>query len=96
MLISFLKNNNGYLVYITASKRKKTFIGIAYEMNCFRIEITKEFSRLVYFEKFSDRSKAKNRKKYLEKRNYDKIKKLVSKRNPDWLDLIMTLTEVKS
>lgn len=88
----FVNFNNGYLVYIAANKYKKTIIGFADEMNGFTVGVTKKFSRLVYFEKFNDRKKALIKKRFLERSDKEKIKEIVSKSNPEWLNLIFTLT----
>ena len=88
---SFINYNTGYLVYIAADKYKKTMIGFADEMNGFKVDVSKKFSRLVYFKNFKDRKKALRKKRFLERTDKEKIIKIVSKNNPEWLDLIYTL-----
>lgn len=88
---SCINFNTGYLVYIASDKFKKTMIGFADEMTGFRVDVPKRFSRLVYFKNFNDRKKALRKKRILERTDKEKIIKIVSKNNPEWLDLIYTL-----
>lgn len=90
-----LKQNNNwtYLVYIISGRSKKTSVGIADDMNCLPFRSLRKFSRMVYYEKFSDRKKAMSKKRLLQKADKKKISKLVSENNPDWLNVIFTLTD---
>lgn len=83
----------GYLVYIIADRYKKTLVQITDEINGFSLEMSNRFSRLVYFEKFNNRKKAAVKKRLLEKSDKEKINKLVSKNNPEWLNIIFTLSD---
>lgn len=92
-MITSKSNNKGtYLLYIFSGRNRKTSIGIADEINCLRFEDLKKNSRLVYYEKFNDRKKAMSKKRSLQKADKIKINKLISQSNPDWLNLIFTLT----
>ncbi len=87
------KYESCYTVYIIANRSKKTSICLSQEMNGFAIKTTKVFSRLVYFEQFYDRNKAMSKKRLLEKLSKDKITKLISAMNSEWLDILYTLIE---
>ncbi len=85
--------NGNYIMYITCGRNKKTSVGIADEMYSLPGTNSNDFSRIVYYEKFNDRKKAVNRKRLLQKTEKSKIYKLVTKHNPEWLNLIFTMTD---
>ena len=54
-------------------------------------EDEKKFTKLIYFEKFQDRSKAVRKKRHLDKLNNEQRLKLVKNHNPELLNLIFTV-----
>ena len=93
MLIKNGLVSNAYMVYIIYGVQKKISIHISNNVRSVFKELSEARSYLIYFEKFSNRSKALRKKKYLSSMMKCDLIKLIKKRNPDMLDLIFTINE---
>ncbi|MEO8210708.1 MAG: hypothetical protein ABI840_09100 [bacterium] len=83
-----------YLVYILSNKKKDTITGIAFGKILSEEGEKKKFTKLIYFEKFQDRTKALRRKIYFDKMNNSKRLKIIKVKNPELLNLIFTLKDI--
>ena len=82
-----------FIVYILSNKRKFTKTGIIGSGLEFQSDLKTKYNTLVYFDRFSDRKKALRKKRsILNMENKERIL-FVKKNNPDWLNLIFTLTD---
>lgn len=85
--------NKEYVVYLLSDKKKNTIPGI---IDCgpeLQTDLKTKYKTLVYFDKFRDRKKAVRKKRsLLNMENKDRIM-YVKKKNPEWLNLIFTLTD---
>lgn len=89
----YLSNRKDFIVYILSDKRKNTISGI---MECgpeFQSELKTKYKNLVYFDRFSDRKNALRKKRTLLNMEKKEIIRFVKKKNPEWLNLIFTLTD---
>ena len=93
MLIKNGLVSNAYMVYIIYGVQKKISIHISNNVRSVFKELSEARSYLIYFEKFSNRSKALRKKKYLSSMMKCDLIKLIKKRNPEMLDLIFTINE---
>lgn len=82
-----------FIVYILSDKRKNTIAGIMYSELEFNTKIKTKYRSLVYLDIFSDRKKAmKKKREIMNLENKNRIC-FVKKKNPEWLNLIFTLTD---
>lgn len=82
-----------FIVYILSDKRKNTITGIMESIPEFQSELRSKYKSLVYLGIFNDRKKAMKKKRALMNlKGKDRIS-FVKKKNPEWLNLIFTLTD---
>ena len=82
-----------YLVYILSGRAKKTITGISERKSFLLADEINKFIKLIYFESFSDRTKAIRRKNQLGKLSDSDRMKLIKKKNPELLNLIFTIKD---
>lgn len=88
---SFIQKD--FIVYVLSNNRKKTITGIMEYGLEYYFERKTKYKALVYFSRYSDRKKAVRKMSSLLKMdNKDRII-FVKKKNPDWLDLMLTLSD---
>ena len=88
---SFIQKD--FIVYVLSNNRKKTIAGIMENVPEYNFDRKIKYKALVYFSRYSDRKKAVRKMSTLLKMdNKDRII-FVKKKNPDWLDLMQTLSE---
>jgi len=80
-----------HIVYILSDKSNVTFVGISGNIKLLFDEQKNSFSKLIYFEKFSDKDKAFRRKRDLDKIDESKRLRIVKNKNPELLNLIFTI-----
>ncbi|MDQ3021638.1 MAG: hypothetical protein M3R36_13875 [Bacteroidota bacterium] len=73
-----------------ANKSKKTLVGITETDFSFSIKNSERYTRMVYFERFKDKRKALRRKRLFMEFNKKQMQSLITKKNPEWLNLIFT------
>lgn len=82
-----------YLVYILSGRAKKTIAGISEKDSFLIADESIRSLKLIYFESFSDRSKAMKRKSKLDKLSDTERLKLIKKKNPELLNLIFIIKD---
>ncbi|MEO8210710.1 MAG: hypothetical protein ABI840_09110 [bacterium] len=80
-----------YIVYIIIDKNKNAHIKISDNGRFVFKAQMERFGKLVYFEKFLERTKALRKKRYLCNLGQDNMLKLIKKKNPEMLNLIFTI-----
>ncbi len=91
MIIKNISDSIEYIVYIIYENKEKFRIHFSNDVRTVFNDQSAVRLCLVYFEKFSDRSKAVRRKKHLDGLMDDALLKLIKKRNPEMLNLIFTI-----
>ncbi len=84
---------NEYYVYIILDKNMNVKIRISDNERFVFKEQIERFTKLVYFEKFLERTKAMRKKRYLNKLDEDETLRLIKRKNPDLLNLIFTISD---
>lgn len=84
---------NEYYVYIILDKNMNVKIRISDNDRFVFKEQIERFTKLVYFEKFLERTKAMRKKRYLNKLDEDETLRLIKRKNPDLLNLIFTISD---
>ncbi len=82
-----------YLVCIFAGRSKKLKIGISESRNVLSGTADRNFPKLVYYEKFRERKIALRRKRLLLNLGKEKLISVITKNNPEWLNLIFSFYE---
>ncbi len=86
-------NQKEYIVYILSDKRKNTIVGILNNEPEFQSRLLTKYRSLVYLDFFTDRKKAMRRKREIMNLENKNRVSFVKKKNPEWLNLIFTLTD---
>jgi len=82
-----------FIVYVLSNNRKKTITGIMENVPEYNFDRKIKYKALVYFRRYTDRKKAvRKMSSILKMDNKDRII-FVKKKNPEWLDLMQTLSE---
>jgi predicted GIY-YIG superfamily endonuclease len=82
-----------FIVYILSDKRKNTITGIMESIPEFQSELRSKYKSLVYLGIFKDIRKAMKKKRSIMNLEHKERILFVKKKNPEWLNLIFTLSD---